>query len=134
MGIFMRKKPEPRDMSADAGREKAIEDAIKSTRTAPPVETEYGPQVPKYMPIPPVPTALPSIGVEEFLSKERNKKPESKIESEPKLSADFRITIVVTADNKELMIQMVDGVADICDKYGSATIEDFKIEKMKKDA
>lgn len=108
MSIFKKEEVKPIDMSVDAGRKKFIEEALNTNTRAEHVPMDVKPLEP--------PMAIPEVGVKEW-------------KEDTKLSTDFKITIVIRASDRKLMLEMIDGMADILDKHGPRALEDFKIEK-----
>lgn len=157
MGIFeniaKRNKVEPRDMSIDKGREKFILDEMEKARREQHVPATYypdiGPASQQQMqqinfapvPTPMPPTAMPTDGVKEYVRKNsvqsapvvEEEKEETKVEDK-NLDTNFKISIVLSTKSTKLLQEMIDGISQICDDYGSDTLIDFKIEKDKKDA
>lgn len=117
MGIFRSREPVVKDMSVDEGRKQFIEKAIATQGSADPIPTEIiGNKTP--------PEKLPEI--QEVVRDNRKS-----ILSGTKSNYERIITIIVKTNNKDLIIQLNDGVAEIIEKYGQDSIEDFKIEKCK---
>ena len=117
MGIFNKKKPESVDMSKDKERLDFIEKSMKDNKSAEPIPTELSIDV-KTEP-------LPTKTTEEV---------KKALKDNIKLTADFvpmEVSMKLKIKNRELLTQMLDGVAEIAEKYDEDTIVEFKVEKCK---
>lgn len=105
MGIFSREKPKVRNM-IDVEREKYIDEQVnaKVNSRLLPKDLIQPPEVPK-----------------EVISKSEDNS----------LVMPVKITIVIKANSKDLLVQMVDGVSDIVENFGVDAVEEFKIERIK---
>jgi hypothetical protein len=144
MGIFGNKKEKEIDMSEEKRRKDFIDKAIKDKGMAAPIRTEINREL-RHIPMPPIPpeglrapppiTPLPP----EFDSRQQNDETvdlvfESNKDLEEQKKADnlnskMKITIELETDSRELLMQMVDGVAEITQNFGADTIQTFKVEK-----
>ena len=109
MGIFSKEKMKPRDM-ADANREQWINNKIREQNNNRVLPADL---------IPPE----PPVSVQK-------QQPVEVTETE---YIPIRITIVLNAKNKELIVQMIDGISEIVNNFGIDCVQDFKIEKILKE-
>lgn len=141
MGLFSRTKEKEIDMSEEQKRKDFIERAIKEKSAAAPIRTEINREL-KHIPVPPplpAGTLLPPLPPPEFDTRQQNdetvdlvfesNKDIAEQKKNDNLNSKMKITIELETDSRELLMQMVDGVAEITQNFGADTIQTFKVEK-----
>ena len=105
MGIFTGKEKRV-DMSIDASREQFMDKVIKNQETEAPIETE----------------------IVSGVTVQKQEQPRRSILSGSR-DSEMVITLSIKTNKKELLMHILDGVAEITDQFGSETIYDFKVER-----